>query len=140
MPPINHPSQIVWIEGELPDVHTVPYNSTVLVWLVYHEAEQILSVEGGFSRPVPAPELDGKLKLITIAQPWKDDLNPLRWYAGSTGIGFQEKVKYYAWIHKPIETIECPDCDGFGYIDIDGGNGGDDLCWHCDGTGKIKNI
>lgn len=31
---IQHPREIQWIEGNLPDVHTVPYDCCVLAWFV----------------------------------------------------------------------------------------------------------
>ena len=95
------PAEIQWIEGELPDVHSVPYNCRALVWKVHHNASRLgTEKDVGSYTSVPAPELEGKFKTITIAAPWQDKLNQLRW-CDSMPIGFEEKVKFYAWLSYP---------------------------------------
>lgn len=96
---IKHPNDIQWIEGELPDVHTVPYTRRALAWLVYDKADKPVRTEGAHYKYIPAPELDGQLKTIVMVSPWQDQLNPLRWWCTDLPIGYQEKVKFYAWIN-----------------------------------------
>jgi hypothetical protein len=79
-----NPNEIKWIEGDLPDPKTVSTNSKVLVWLV--------------------DDVGGALKRITMVSPWGDNLNPIRW-RDNHSIGYQEKVKYYAWLIRPKTTV-----------------------------------
>lgn len=76
----SNPNEIKWIEGDLPDPKTVPKDSRALVWLV--------------------DDVDGELKRITVVSPRGDKLNPIRWGDGFP-IGYQEKVKFYAWLVRP---------------------------------------
>ena len=94
---MNHPNELEWIEGGLPDVHSVPYNCCALVWTVYDNPTGSEKVEGGGYRPVKRPGLTGKFKGIRMPHPRKDNLNPLKW---NNYVGFEEKVKYYAWLYK----------------------------------------
>jgi hypothetical protein len=97
---ISHPDELQWIEGDLPDVHTVSYDCRILIWKVFRNANKVVESEHGSYKSVPAPELEGQLKEISVAYPWKDDRNPLRWHDGVLPIGFEEQVKFYAWIKK----------------------------------------
>lgn len=96
---LTHPSQIEWIEGDLPDVHSVPKNCSVLAWSVYdidsiHEGELELLQRHNPNNDLK--KLHGTLCMIEVVFPWKNDLNPLRWdIRASYG-----KVKYWAWLEK----------------------------------------
>jgi len=94
---ISHPNELQWIEGELPDVHSVSKDCRVLIWKVYDNAEKPITLPNKSCKFVTVPELNGLLKEITVARPWENKLNPLRW-CDPYPIGFQEKVKFYAWL------------------------------------------
>ena len=95
---VEHPKDIHWIESELPDVHTVPKDCSVLVWTVFHDAIKEVRVDApGFAyTSVPAPELEGKFYRIFMTHPWENKLNPIRW----DNFTPYEVVKYWAWIDK----------------------------------------
>jgi len=95
-----NPANLQWIEGNLPDVHSVPYDSRVLVWKVHCNVTKYVDAPDGSTMCVPVPELEGKFKNIAIAYPWKDDLDPLRWCDGGMPLGYEDKVKFYAWLHQ----------------------------------------
>jgi hypothetical protein len=94
---ISHPSQLEWIEGDLPDVHTVSKNCRALVWLVTDIPKSDYSIFKQFHSDLDPEEINGKLQTIEITYPWENDLNPLRW----EGMWHWAKVKYYAWIVPP---------------------------------------
>lgn len=96
----ENPSELKWIKGPLPPVESVPYDCRALVWLVYRGAHKMEEVPGHpmSYRGVPAPEYEGKTKRITMAHPWKDELNPLRWCDSQLPIGYEEEVTWYAWV------------------------------------------
>lgn len=82
METIENPLQIVWNESDLPDVSSVPRDCSALVWIV--------------------DEKD-KLLMITVAMPWADNLNPLRWcdssrYPLAGYYSLRSKIKYWSWI------------------------------------------
>lgn len=100
---IQTPSDLEWIEGDLPDVHSVPYNCLLLVWFVYDitQEEWERSIKMHPKLASLSPDHNGLLSRITMCLPYKNQLNPLRWCDLSCSpIGYQEKVKYYAWIKK----------------------------------------
>jgi len=77
---LSHPSEIKWREDELPDVQEVAYDCVLLAWFVSDDEWE--SFRG-----------------IKMVLPYENDLNPLRWCDNSCSpIGYEEKVKYWAWI------------------------------------------
>ena len=58
------PQDLEWIEGDLPDVATVPKNSWYLVWIVGVESKELWTI-------------------LTV-HPWENELNPLRWCDSSS--------------------------------------------------------
>lgn len=97
------PHDLKWLEGPLPDVHSVPRNCGALVWIVYDLDEkeyQSLSTYNRTKLP-PREEMNGTLSRITVAFPQGDELNSLRWCDNSCmPIGYCERVAWYAWIYK----------------------------------------
>ena len=58
---------------------------------------------------------------------------------GSKGSSSAAKLAEPAlYIPQHSQPEICPPCKGDGYIDIDGGAGGDDICRTCNGTGKLQ--
>ena len=108
---MKHPSEIKWIEGDLPDVHTVNKNCSVLVFFVNNitkeEYEQCVRMS---PHNLPySPDHNGKLRRIEMCFSHKDDLNSLRWCDSSVmPIGYHEKVAYWAWLNKgtPTEKVD----------------------------------
>ena len=104
---MDHPGEIEWIEGDLPDVHTVPKDCCVLVWFVnditQEEYEQCVRMS---SHNLPySPDPNGKLRRIEVCCPHKDDLNFLRWCDSSVmPIGYHEKITHWAWLNKGTPT------------------------------------
>jgi len=104
---INSPQELVWNEGDLPDVHSVPYNCVMLAWII-HDFD--LSDRDYIERFCKMNHIDeerikkynGKFKDIKVVSPWKNEFNPdLRWYDGQWSIGYvDEKVIFWAWISK----------------------------------------
>lgn len=107
---INHPNDLHWIEGDLPDVHMVPKNCSILVWFVNDFPDGPESQEWKdflrycvIEQNISWEDIHGKLRRISVIHPWSDQLNPLRW-CDSSGhpIGYQEKAKYWAWVVHPL--------------------------------------
>lgn len=94
---MKHPNEIEWIDGDLPDVHTVPKNCLVLAWIV---TDTTLGNPVGHPQP-PLTDYEGELRRISMCSPYENELNPLRWVDGSyMPIGYHEKVTHWAWIIK----------------------------------------
>jgi len=88
----NHPDELKWIEGDLPDVHEVVSGCSILAWIVWNH---------------PTPEkggiINGQKKRIVVVMPRKFDnlSNPLCWCDTSMRpIGYDEKVKFWAWVRQ----------------------------------------
>ena len=94
---MKHPSEIEWIEGDLPDVHTVPKDCCVLAFIVCN----VTMEEYEQCKPhCSHPNDNGRLLRIRMCHPWENDLNPLRWCDSSMPIGYHEKVAHWAWLNK----------------------------------------
>lgn len=99
---IKHPNEIEWIDGDLPDVHTVPKGCCILAWFV----NDVPLTQEEWERLHPSmkpisPDHNGKLRRIEICFPHEDDLNPLRWCDSSQHpIGYHEKVAHWSWLNK----------------------------------------
>lgn len=92
---MDHPSELEWIDGDLPDVHSVPKWCSVLVWFVTDCGEEEREAFEG------EREHNGKLRRISACSPYENDLNPLRWCDSSCHpIGYHEKVAHWSWINK----------------------------------------
>lgn len=104
----EQPGQIVWNDGDLPDVHTVPKDCCILAWFVNDfpggpDSQEWKDLKRHWPEAPPWEEVHGKLRRIECVHPWENDLNPLRWCDSSCHpIGYQEKVKYWAWIQHPF--------------------------------------
>lgn len=100
---MKHPREIEWIDGDLPDVHTVPKGSSVLVWFVNAITEEEwdrCARMSSSTAPLP-PDHNGQLCRIETCFPYENDLNPLRWCDSSCHpIGYHEKVVHWSWINK----------------------------------------
>lgn len=106
---MDHPNQLEWIEGELPDIHSVPYDCRVLAWFVHditqEEYERCRTIHGYY----PSPEDNGKIRRIVMCLPYKNDLNPLRWCDSSCHpVGYHERVAHWTWLRKgtPSEKVD----------------------------------
>lgn len=103
---VTNPSELEWVEGDLPPVHTVPRNACVLVWFVHNitqeEHQRITNMCLHHPNMIPpGPEYNGRLRRISMCFPKEDSLNPLKWCdAHGMPIGSQEKVAFYAWVSK----------------------------------------
>jgi len=66
--PFASPSELQWIEGELPPPESVPYESMALVWMVADKDATVgyCNKGGGYSYE-KAPELAGTFSTIGIA-------------------------------------------------------------------------
>lgn len=100
---ITHPSEIEWIDGELPDVHMVPKDCCVLVWFVTDVPPNHYVSVRVFWPEFNPDRHNGRLRRIELCQPKEDNLNPLKW-CDSSGhpIGHEERVTHWAWICKGI--------------------------------------
>ena len=97
---IKCPIDLIWIDGDLPDVGLVSYDFWALAWFVYDENPSgTKRNEDNSYSPVKRPDLAGKFKKIAMVHPHGDNLNPVRW-CDSSGhpIGYEEEVKHFAWI------------------------------------------
>ncbi len=101
---VNHPDNLVWHKGELPDVHTVPKGTWVLAWFVNNTTQEEYDKSPEY---VFSPEYNGTLRRIEAVMPHSDSLNPLRW-CDSSGhpIGYQEKVAF--WCYVVGENVNTP--------------------------------
>lgn len=107
MHPIG-PAEIQWFEGELPDVHLVPKNCSILAWFVHDfgsedskEWQDICRYNKGVTYNFA--EINGSLRRIEMVHPKEDSLNPLKWCDSSCmPVGYCEKVKCWAWIVHPL--------------------------------------
>lgn len=106
---IQHPDEIKWVEGELPDVHMVPKNCSILAWFVYDfpggpDSKAWLDIKRYSGMELSWEKVHGSFKSIKRVYPDEDEMNPLRW-CGSSGypIGWEEKVKYWAWVYREEE-------------------------------------
>jgi hypothetical protein len=97
---VEHPKDLEWIEGDLPTVDRVPTNCWALAWMVFGENPTGMKKNDDNSySPEPRPDLAGKFRRITMVHPHGDKLNPIRWCDSSQHpIGYEEAVKYFAWI------------------------------------------
>ena len=96
---MDHPRELEWNEGELPDVHTVPYDCCVLAWLIVD-----LPSDFKWMHDEPQPE-NGSIHSIQAIRPWKDKLNALCW--NNPSLGWGGKVAYWAWVSKgTYEEVE----------------------------------
>lgn len=100
---INHPSDLIWNEGELPLVESVSYNCLILIWKVVCVRPEKHDEIKKYIWPEYDPDKhDGIFSDIGTIRPWKDDMNSLRW-VDSYGHGISNPyvtVKYWAWINK----------------------------------------
>lgn len=102
---LHNPYDIQWIEGDLPDVHEVPKECRILAWFVcwYPDPEEWKLASRHWPDAPPWEEVQGKTRRIEMLFPHENDLNPLRWCdSGGHPVGYQEKVKYWAWISHPF--------------------------------------
>lgn len=105
---LNQPSDIEWFEGDLPDIHLVPKDCCILAWFVNDfpggpDSKEWNDVLRYCTSPLKWEDVHEKLRRIELIHPWENDLNPLRWCDSSCHpIGFQEKVKYWAWVRHPL--------------------------------------
>jgi len=108
---MNNPKEIEWFDGDLPDVHTVPYDCCILAWFVNDfpggpeskEWKDIVKWHGSAADKYKWEDVHNHLRRIEMVHPWKDDLNPLKWCdSGCHPIGWQEKVIHWAWIRHPL--------------------------------------
>ena len=95
---MNHPNELEWIEGDLPDVHTVPKDCSVLVWFVNNitqkEWDRCAEMSHNYPDMIPpSPDFNGHLIRIEMCSPHGNDLNPIRWCDSSQHpIGYHEKA------------------------------------------------
>jgi hypothetical protein len=104
----QHPSEIQWIEGDLPDVHEVPKDCRILAWFVcwYPKREEWDHAARAWADSPKWEDVHEKTRRIEMVFPYENDLNPLRWCdSGCHPIGYQEKVKYWAWISHPHPVL-----------------------------------
>lgn len=97
------PHDLVWLEGPLPDVHSIPRNCSALVWIAHEFDEDGYNSLNCYNHGNLPPRhvMNGTLSRITVAFPQGDELNPLRWCDNSCmPIGYCERVAWYAWINK----------------------------------------
>jgi len=109
---MNHPKDLEWFEGDLPDVHTVPYDCCILAWFVNDfpggpdskEWKDIVKWHQQCGQDKwKWEDVHNHLRRIEMVHPWKDDLNPLRWCDSSCHpIGCQERVIHWAWLRHPF--------------------------------------
>jgi hypothetical protein len=103
---ITHPDQLYWNTGELPDVHSVPYDCRLMAWFVNDiTQEEYERCEPNCSHP----DANGDLRRIVMVLPYQNELNALRWCDSSFHpIGYHEKVAYFAWMRKgtPPEAVD----------------------------------
>lgn len=84
---MNHPKEMQWYDGDLPDVHTVPYDCCILAWFVNDfpggpESKEWLDTLRWYgSKKYAWEDVHNHLRRIEMLHPWRDDLNPLRWWA-----------------------------------------------------------
>lgn len=104
MTKIQHPTELIWIEGELPDVHEVSRNCCALVWMVHDIPKEDFETIRRYNPGVKPEEVNGTFKCISTVSPWSNELNPLRW-DGSPSFGNWDKVKFYAWIVPPYNPV-----------------------------------
>lgn len=103
---MKNPKEIEWIDGDLPDVHTVSKNCCVLVWFVnditQEEWERCAKMSRNHPNMIPpSPDHNGELRRIDMCFAHENDLNPLRWCDSSQHpIGYHEKVAHWAWLRK----------------------------------------
>ena len=98
---LKSPTELVWNEGELPDVHSVPYNCVILAWFIYDfdldDREYIERYcKMSFVTEERIREYNGKFNIIKRVYPCKDEWNPLQWH----GFEADAKVVFWAWISK----------------------------------------
>lgn len=96
---ISHPDELIWIEGDLPDIRTVDKNCAALVWLVQAIPEKDFKIFKINNSGCDPKKTNGTLMTLEVLRPWEDELNSLRWDGRSLGNWL--KVKYYAWIIPP---------------------------------------
>lgn len=60
------PQDLQWIEGDLPDVLSVPKDTWYLAWIVDIQSRKVVNVEA--------------------VHPWGNELNPIRWCSSSMPI------------------------------------------------------
>lgn len=98
MKTLESPQDLEWFEGPLPPVETVPYDCSVVCWLVLDFSLDERNKKW-FAEHL---DKDGQFAGISTVNPWKDALNPIRWSV-SGGLPCENgihRVKYWAWINK----------------------------------------
>lgn len=80
----EHPKDLVWIEGELPEVKTVPYECCALIWVIHRKYKVFIRLE--------------------TVKPWEDRLNSTRWDGDFTLNKQEYEVVRYAWLFKPKDS------------------------------------
>ena len=102
---MNHPSELEWHEGELPDVETA--EGFYIAWVVHDITQEEYERCAKMSDFNQTPEMNGNLRRIVMAMPFGNDLNPLRWCDNSRHpIGYHEKVAHWAKLQSSEARVE----------------------------------
>lgn len=95
---VSNPTDLYWVEGELPPADSVPPESRILCWIVTHITQEDIEKYKCVNEPIGL-EHQGMLRSVEVVMPRHDSVHGWRWCEMSGHpIGYHERVAWYAWI------------------------------------------